>query len=607
MLPSSLMLGPPGALIWTAVLVIVSSLVHKLLIVPLRQLLYYRKQRLRGTEWTPILGDIRIAGHLMKQPFGWHDMTASFRDKHGYVHYGFLGPELRLRLFRPDLIREVLVTKAGSFHKPDLSKRVLGPLLGMQNLLLSEDATHRRHRAMISPSFHFSKLKGMASMMTGATSGAVDAWLPSGTGADKAHAHTMDVHVGVSALTLDIIGRAAFGHSVGGGADAGRVYTSLSALLAAAVDSVLSLRAFVPGYSHLPTPFNLRVWRDVRTLREILQRVVAERRALRRRRGAAAQATAGSDGEPCAANRPSPSSDSCAAEVLVDLLLDARASAASAAAEGGSHASGSGGSDHGRVSGGASSADGFTDAEVRDEAMTFLAAGHETTAQALCWTMLLLAENPQWKARAREQVLSVVGREREPVYEDLASLPLLTAILNESLRLYPPVPLVARVAVEDVTLEGADDGGLPRRPATAADSDGDGADGSCAPDMGPRDLHVQAGTALVIPIAAIHRDPLQWRDPHAFDPTRFEAGGSAVAGGGAGSSARAHPMAFLPFSAGPRSCVGANFALLEARLVLATMLQRVDWEIDPAYHHHPVGMITLRPKYGMPMRLWRLQ
>ena len=217
----------------------------------------------------------------------------------------------------------------------------------------------------------------------------------------------------------------------------------------------------------------------------------------------------------------------------------------------------------------------FTDGEVLDHAITFLLAGHETTSQGMCWTMLLLdsAEGRPWRAAARAQVLAVCGRERLPAQEDLEALPLLSHIISESMRLYPPVPFIAREAVADMA--------LPYEPAPGGM------------------LHIAAGTTFIIPIAALHRDEEHWTDPHAFLPARWERGRSAATRSGSSH-------AYMPFAAGARNCIGSNFALMELQLILARLLQTVEWAVDKSYVHLPQMSVTLRPAHGMPMRVWAL-
>ena len=157
--------------------------------------------------------------------------------------------------------------------------------------------------------------------------------------------------------------------------------------------------------------------------------------------------------------------------------------------------------------------------------------------------------------------------------EDLEALPLLSQIISESMRMYPPVPFIARTAAADME--------LPYEPAPGGV------------------LRIAAGTAFVIPIAALHRDEAHWADPHAFLPARWERGRSAATLSG-------HAHAYLPFAAGSRNCIGANFALMELQLILARLLQTVEWAVDASYVHLPQMSVTLRPAYGMPMRVWAL-
>jgi cytochrome P450 len=158
-------------------------------------------------------------------------------------------------------------------------------------------------------------------------------------------------------------------------------------------------------------------------------------------------------------------------------------------------------------------------------------------------------------------------------------MPVLQAVLYESMRLYPPAPLVARECMQDgVVLE-------------------DGA--------GPG-LRLCKGTTVIIPIASIHRDPELWQAPEAFDPGRWRLAAEEGEGGAplraSGTASLRHPLAYMPFSAGTRNCIGSHFALLEARVILATLCSRVDWAVGEGYVHQPVMAVTLRPSKGLPMR-----
>jgi cytochrome P450 len=207
----------------------------------------------------------------------------------------------------------------------------------------------------------------------------------------------------------------------------------------------------------------------------------------------------------------------------------------------------------------------FTDEEVRDEAVTMLLAGHDTTAATLGWSLGLLAKHPDEQAAVRAEVDEVLGgtggESRDATAADLRALRRVRAVVDETLRLNPTVYSTVRDPVEPVRL----DGGHVLRP----------------------------GTDIVVPIGAIHRDERLWDDPLAFRPDRFL---------GESSSRDRHRMAYMPFGTGPRICIGSNFALQELVLVLATVLQHYEvhapegWTLEPhvGFIRRPAGDLPLR-------------
>jgi len=201
----------------------------------------------------------------------------------------------------------------------------------------------------------------------------------------------------------------------------------------------------------------------------------------------------------------------------------------------------------------------MTDKQVRDEAMTIFLAGHETIAVALTWSWYLLAQLAEIYALMRNEVDSVL-RGRPPTFADLPNLPYTLQVLKESMRLYPPAYGYARQAVRPVTIGGYD---LP------------------------------AGMIVLISPYAMHRRPDYFPDPERFDPARFTPE----------AEQRLPRYAYIPFGGGPRICIGNHFALMESHLVLATLAQRVTFELLPGQHIEPEPMITLRPKPGIKMRV----
>ena len=193
----------------------------------------------------------------------------------------------------------------------------------------------------------------------------------------------------------------------------------------------------------------------------------------------------------------------------------------------------------------------MTDAQLRDEAMTIFLAGHETTANALTWTWLLLSRYPAAARALRAELgsapLTVAG---------LPRLPLLKMTVEESMRLYPPAWLVARSAT------GADEIG---------------------------GYEIPAGSIVFVSPYVVHRHPRLWRDPEGFDPQRFASAETLPRG------------AYFPFGGGPRQCIGNGFAMMEAQLVLGRLVQKFALELVPGHRVEAEPSITLRPRYGMRM------
>jgi len=195
----------------------------------------------------------------------------------------------------------------------------------------------------------------------------------------------------------------------------------------------------------------------------------------------------------------------------------------------------------------------MTTPELRDNLLTFIVAGHETTALTLSWALYLCAFDPAVQDTARAEAQAVLGC-RAAGAADLVNLPLTRRIVDEALRLYPPAAFLSRTALK--------------------------ADELCGRDIRP-------GDTVVLPIYALHRHHGLWADPDAFDPTRF-ADPKAI-----------DRFAYLPFGDGPRICIGASFALQEAVIILATLLARFKFTLIPGKTPKPVMILTLRPEGGV--------
>ena len=201
----------------------------------------------------------------------------------------------------------------------------------------------------------------------------------------------------------------------------------------------------------------------------------------------------------------------------------------------------------------------MTDKQLRDEVLTFLLAGHETTALALSWTWYLLGQNPEAEQKLHEELDRVLDG-RVPTFADLPALSNAERVIKESLRLYPPAWGLARTVINEFELGG---------------------------------YRIPAGSNVVMSTWVVHRNPKYFPDPEKFDPDRWLP-----------ERAQKLPkFAYFPFGGGPRQCIGASFAMMEATLLLATIAQRFQFRAEPGHVVTPTPSFTLRPKQGIRMRI----
>lgn len=201
----------------------------------------------------------------------------------------------------------------------------------------------------------------------------------------------------------------------------------------------------------------------------------------------------------------------------------------------------------------------MTPQQLRDETMTLFLAGHETTAQLLAWTWYLLSQNPAAEQRLHEELRDVLGG-RAPEAGDFAKLPYVQAVINESLRLYPPAYIVARSSIAPVEIGG---------------------------------YQFPTGTTMLLSPWVMHRDTRFYEDADAFRPERWIEGLAAKLPAGA----------YFPFGDGPRRCIGQGFALMEGAIVIGMLAQRFRFRLAPGHAVVPEPLITLRPRNGIRMTL----
>jgi cytochrome P450 len=423
------------------------------------------------------------------------------REHGDTVRFRF-GPFDFVVIHRTEDIRTMLLERADDFGKSP-SYAGLELVIG-KGLLTSEGELWKRQRRLMTPAFHHRRLIDFSTTMVRCASELADDW--DQRSKRDAGAPIIDLHQHMLSLTLRIVGLTLFSTELS--AHAGAMGPALEIVLEHANFIATSMLLAAPQW--LPTPRNRRFQAAMQVVDDLVLGIIAQRRS-----------------HPITEGGEDPGD-------LLGMLMAPPA-------------------DGGEI--------GMTDRELRDEVATLVLAGHETTAQALTWTFMLLSRHPEIERRVVAEIRDVCA-DAPPSFEHLRALEYTGRVIDEALRLYPPAWLFERQALVDVELGG---------------------------------YAIPAKTPVAVVPWTLHRHPGYWPNPEGFDPDRFLP--EAVA---------ARPRyAYLPFGGGPRQCIGVNFALYEAKLVLATLLQRYRVELIPGQDLSCDAAVTLRPAHGMKVQLRR--
>jgi cytochrome P450 len=428
------------------------------------------------------------------------------RERHGDVSRYRYGLDDSHLVTHPEGARRVLQDNAGNYTKEHPSYSMLRRLVG-NGLLTSEGSFWLRQRRLAQPAFHRQRIAGMATQMTKAALDLAGEWEVRSSG-------PFSMLEEMSGLTLRIVADALFGTGlparaasvcsglrpppVAGEARSSSIRDAWDVLSRQMAERVSRRRLLPPV---LPTAYD-RAFREARrTLFDLVGAIVAEKRARR-------------------SEEPD----------LLSMLMSARDE---------------------------ETGEQMTDAQLRDEVVTMVLAGHETTAVALSWAWALLDRHRGAREKLLAELASVLDG-RAPTVADVPRLAYTRAVIDEAMRLYPPAYIFFRRVKEDDVVCG---------------------------------YRIHRGGVIVMTPMIFHRHPSFWERPDAFEPERWA------------EEDRRPRFAFMPFSGGPRQCIGNNFAILEAVLILATLAQRFTPRLAEGYLLEPEYGVTLRPSRGLPMRL----
>jgi cytochrome P450 len=395
----------------------------------------------------------------------------------------------------PEAIKRVLMDNAANYRKDTIQRRILSS--GLSDGLLSvEGGRWEVQRRTLAPIFARRTVASFTTPMLAAANELTEKWKRLGIGA------TIDVAAEMTLVTLNVLALTIFSDGIAGDLDDFR--TAMNAYFGV-IGRIGALDLFgVPKF--VPRPGHRRLLRTMSYFESVIDNIIDARR----RRLAADPENVPND--------------------LLTLLLRSLDPST------------------GRP---------LNLKEVRSNILTFLSAGHETTANTLAWSIFLLSQSPEWRSRVAEEA----ERELPKPVDALADRLIETrAVVEEALRLYPPIAALSRQAIE-------------------ADRIGH--------------MVVEPRSLIVISPYVLHRHWRLWSDPAAFDPTRFLPG----------RRGRIARFAYLPFGIGPRTCIGSSFALQEATIVLAVLIRSFDLRLSPQAEVWPVQRITLRPANGLPMQI----
>lgn len=434
---------------------------------------------------------------FIKSPIDFFTRLA--RDYDELIEFNFAGMNVIL-ITDGDLAHQILVKEIQNFRKSDRDALIMGRVLGRGLVTNTDFSHHKTQRKLVQPGFHFRRIQSYSDTMSAYTSEFVNSW----------ESGERDVSDDMFKLTMYIVCKTLFNVDMHEMAEEADKIGHTMKIVQDCIDHQFNQMVDLPNW--VPSPTNIKLNKARKVLNDTISKMIETRRAE-------------------TGNSPNQNEEPKHLDMM-SMLLDARY-------EDGSR---------------------MSDQLVMDELITLFVAGHETTSNALTWTIYLLTQNPDIQDKLHQELDDVLDN-RDATFADLNNLVYTEMVIKESMRLLPPAwTLNARQANQDVTVDKY---------------------------LFPKDK------VIFISPYANHRNPKYFSDPDKFEPERFSA-----------EREKSIPKhAYMPFGTGPRVCIGQSFAMMEAKIILATLLNRFEVMANNKVKFDPQAQITLSNKDGMKLNL----
>ncbi|KAH7537003.1 hypothetical protein FEM48_Zijuj03G0045800 [Ziziphus jujuba var. spinosa] len=515
----------PSKIVVTVLLLWVLSLVvrvcNALFVKPRRLREIMKKQGIKGPPTTFLLGNLgdmnKAQAKLQKPPPGekgivhnvpaivfptFPPWTKQYGNSAGCPTFMFsIGNMEFVHINDPEIVKEITLCTSLGFGKPSFPQKLFDPLLG-RGVVNANGSEWSQQRKILAPEFFNEKVKGMTKLMVESASIVVN--LLAAEIEKNGGVADINVEHHTTKFARDVISRLCFGSNYSAGEE---IFSKLK-VLGDITSKIGTINALFPIMKYVPTKDNRESTRLEKEIRALVLKVVKEKKQVGNQKDILQLISEGAK----------------------NIGLDQAAA----------------------------------DRYIVDNCRNIYVAGYETTAASAMWTLMLLAINPEWQSRVREEVQEICQGQM-PDADMIRKMKVLTMVIYESLRLYPPGPLLSREALEDLKFGN---------------------------------IKIPKGLNVWTLFLTLHYDQEIWGpDAHVFKPERF-------ANGISGSCK--HPHVYMPFGAGARICLGQHFAMAELRILLSLILSNFSFSLSPKYRHSPILKVIIEPEHGVDLIMRKL-